>query len=298
MQPMRRFLPALAALLCLAPAGVAVSGCGDTADPIAEAAAATREAGGAKVQMRIGFEGGGAPKGVTMTADGVADMHSGRMRMTMDMAGLAGALGQSASKADPADLKTELRFLDKVLYIRTGVLARQLPKGKRWLKLDVEKIGQGLGVDVSQLGQYNDPTKMLDYLRSSGDVDEVGSDQIRGVDTKHYSAKVDIAKAAQKFKGAGTASGTGLDQLVKFLGSSKVPVDVWVGDDKLVRRMTMRLEPSGGAAAAGFSMNMNMDLFDYGTPVNVSAPPESETVDGATLLGKGSGAAAGAQQAP
>ena len=62
----RRLLPALAALLCLAPAAIAVSGCGsDSADPVAEAAAATREAAGAKVQMRIAFASAATPKGPT-----------------------------------------------------------------------------------------------------------------------------------------------------------------------------------------------------------------------------------------
>ena len=84
---------------------------------------------------------------------------------------------------------------------------------------------------------------------------------------------------------------------MKFLGDSKVPVDVWVGDDKLVRRMTMHLKPSGGAAATtGFSMTMNMDLFDYGTPVKVSAPPESDVFDASEQLSAAAsgGAAAGA----
>src|SRR6185295_13430904 len=148
------------------------------------------------------------------------------------------ALGSSeASKIDPDDLKTELRLVDKTLYMQMGVLQKQLPKGKKWLELDAEKIGQSLGIDVSQLSQYNDPTKMLDYLRSSGKVEEVGSEDVRGVATKHYRATVDIAKAAENLAGAGkTSAKTGLDKLVRFLGDSKVPVDVYIGDDKLVRR--------------------------------------------------------------
>jgi hypothetical protein len=183
--------------------------------------------------------------------------------------------------------------------MQMGVLQKQLPKGRKWLELDAEKIGQSLGIDVSQLSQYNDPTKMLDYLRSSGKVEEVGDEDIRGVGTTHYRATVDIAKAAKSLGGTGKASGAGLDQLVKFLGDSKVPVDVYIGDDKLVRRMTMRLAPSGNAAASGFEMNMTMDLYDYGTPVNISAPPKSEVYDGSKLLSaaaSGAGASAGSGQ--
>jgi hypothetical protein len=206
------------------------------------------------------------------------------MQMTLDMGDVSKALPNNANNVDPAQLKAELRLVDKVLYTRMGLLSQQLPDGKKWLKLDIEKLGKGLGIDVSQLSQYNDPTKMLDYLRESGDVEDVGKEDIRGVETTHYRGKVDLAKATEKLQKAGAASGTGVDQLVKFLGGGKVPVDVWVGDDKLVRRMTMRLVPSGTAAASNFEMSMNMDLYDYGTPVNVSAPPESEVYDASALI--------------
>jgi hypothetical protein len=298
----RRALAGLATLLCLTPAAIVVTGCGsDAPDPIAEAAAATRKSDGAKVAMEVAFEGAGAPGGLNMKADGVADIRAGEMQMELDMGDISKALPNNASNVDPAQLNAELRLVDKVLYTRMGLLSQQLPKGKKWLKLDIEKLGQGLGIDVSQLSQYNDPTKMLNYLRESGDVDEVGEEDVRGVQTTHYRAKVDLAKATKKLQGAGAASGTGVDQLVKFLGDSKVPVDVWVGDDKLVRRMTMRLSPSGsGAAAANFSMRMNMDLFDYGTPVSVSAPPESEVYDASELINSaaGAGAGAGGSQSP
>ena len=214
--------------------------------------------------------------------------------MKLDMGDVSKALPNNASNVDPSQLKAELRLVDKVLYTRMGLLSQQLPKGKKWLKLDIEKLGKGLGIDVSQLSQYNDPTKMLDYLRSSGDVDEVGKEDVRGVETTHYRAKVDLAEATKKLQGSGAASGTGVDQLVKLLGGSKVPVDVWVGDDKLVRRMTMRLSPSGAnGAASAFSMSMNMDLYDYGTPVNVSAPPQSEVYDASGMINSAAGAGAG-----
>jgi hypothetical protein len=304
----RRLLPTIAALLCIAPVTIAASGCGSDSlpDPVASAVAATRSTDGAKVQMKIGIQGTGSPKGLAMQADGVADMKDGEMQMTLDLGGLGAALGGSgAANVDPADLKTELRLVDKTLYMQMGALQKQLPKGKKWLELDAEKISRNLGIDVSQLSQYNDPTKMLDYLRSSGKVEEVGSEDVRGVSTKHYRAIVDLAEAAKKLSGPSKASGAGMEQLVKFLGDSKVPVDVYIGDDKLVRRMTMRLTPSGAAAASGFEMNMNMDLYDYGTPVNVSAPPKSEVYDGSKLLSAGAtgagasaGSSAGSGQTP
>jgi hypothetical protein len=38
-------------------------------------------------------------------------------------------------------------------------------------------------------------------------------------------------------------------------------------------------------ATAGASMSMTMDIFDFGTPVNVEIPPASETTDFQELMG-------------
>ena len=150
-----------------------VSGCGSDSlpDPVASAVAATRARPTARrSRCEIGFQGAGAPpKGIKMNADGVADMKAGEMQMTMDArrprrrARKLAAQGRSGRPQD----RDAARRQDPLHAI--GLLSSQLPKGKSWIKVDVRKLGQNLGVDVSQLSQYNDPTKMLDYLRSSGE---------------------------------------------------------------------------------------------------------------------------------
>ena len=215
--------------------------------------------------------------------------------MTLDIGDVGTALRTTRSEVDPSELKAELRLVDKILYTRMGLLSKQLPKGKKWLKLDIEKLGKGLGIDVSQLSQYNDPTKMLDYLRSSGNVDEVGK---RGRPRRRDHALPREGRHRQgdeEAPGPGAASGTGVDQLVKFLGDSKVPVDVWVGDDKLVRRMTMHLAPSGAnAAASGFSMSMNdgpLRLRHAGQRQRAAGVRGVRRVGAAERRGRGAGAA-------
>ena len=70
------------------------------ADSVASAVAATRATDGAKVQMKIGFQGGGAPQGIEMQGDGVAaDGKAGEMQMTLDLGGLGAAPGNGASRS-------------------------------------------------------------------------------------------------------------------------------------------------------------------------------------------------------
>ncbi len=289
-RPSLLLLPLLVCL-CMAAATLAACGAADkvraAADPVEEAAAATAKAGGAKVEMRIGIDAPGAPSGLAMTATGVIDIGSGEMQMTMDMGGLAQTVRAAQPGLDPDDLEIETRVVDKVMYLRMGLLAGRLPGGKRWIKLDMRKIGKSLGVDVSQFTKYNDPAELLEFLRSSGDVEELGSQRIRGIDTTRYRARIDLGDALDELRGSDSGSAE-FDALKKIAGDGTLPVEVWIGADKLVRRMSFKMSAGAGTQAGeAFGVEMRMDLFAYGTKVSVEAPPAAEVADGAKLLGGG-----------
>jgi hypothetical protein len=66
-----------------------------------------------------------------------------------------------------------------------------------------------------------------------------------------------------------------------------VPVDVYVDADGHLRRMTMDLDLGSFAGAAGVSgasgvpvptMAMSLDLYDFGAPVKVEAPPADQII--------------------
>jgi hypothetical protein len=85
-------------------------------------------------------------------------------------------------------------------------------------------------------------------------VDKLGSEEIRGVTTTHYRAHLDKTKA-----------GLGI------LKDEPGVVDAWIDDQGLPRRIRV---PFGGEnEAAGV-----FDLFDFGVPVDVEAPPANEIV--------------------
>jgi hypothetical protein len=163
-------------------------------------------------------------------------------------------------------------------------LAQQLPQAKEWLKLDVAAIAKKQNIDLGQFRQLtqNDPTQMLQYLRAtSGKIDKVGEEDVRGVETTHYRANVDLDKVAEQappnLRKTFRAS---IQSLKRGLGRSKIPVDVWVDGDNLVRRLQEHLTIAGGG-----KIDFSVDFYDFGTPVSVSAPPASQTLDLAQVLG-------------
>ena len=280
---MRRRWTALALVLALSGAAAVVAGCGvqKTIDPVAAAATKTENAGGAKLAMTVGVTADG--KTFNATANGVFDKDQGDL--TMDLSDALGAAGLQG-----ADGSVELRYLeesgDPVMYLNMPFLSSRLPTGQSWIRLDLEQAGTSLGVDLNQLmGQAGqNPSDVLDMLRASGSVQEVGTETVNGDSTTHYEATIDLAKAAGRL-------GDRAQQLVQNLiaqgAPSSIPVDVWIGDDGLVRKLT--LDESLSAQGHSADVKLDLELSDYGTAVNVTAPPADQTLDLTSLLGQFAG---------
>ena len=126
---------------------------------------------------------------------------------------------------------------------------------------------------------------MVDWLRSvSGDVTTVGTEKLDGVDTTHYRATVDLSKypdlvpADQR-----EAVQKAVDQLTKAAHISSFPVHVWVDEGGLVRQVRAVLTE----AIQGQTVNVvtTERFYDFGTPVDIQLPAESQVTDISTLAG-------------
>ena len=139
------------------------------------------------------------------------------------------------------------------------------------------------GLDLEQFLQFanNGPHSTLDYLKAvAGAIETVGTDEVRGVSTTHYRTNVDLTKYAKLVPEAQREQlSSMLDQLVRQTGLRQIPVDVWVGEDGLVRKLEMTMtmtEPGTNQTAAA---SMSYEMFDYGKPVHITLPLPAETVD-------------------
>ena len=268
-----------AVLLLLA--AFAVAGCGGGSslsfDPVASAAT-TSDAGSAKVAFDTTIDVGG--NNARMTGDGKVDFRDRAASMRFDVGDLLRGSGLPATANEQWTIITQ----GLVVYMNAPTLSRQLPGGKPWLKLDVEKLAKSQNVNLGQFRQLtqNDPTQVLDYLRAaSGKIEKVGTEDVRGVSTTHYRATVDLDKVAdQAPANLRKTFRASIRSLKQGLGRDKIPVDVWVDDQDLVRRLAEHLTIAGGG-----KIDFAVDFYDFGTPVSVSPPPASQTLDLATVLG-------------
>jgi hypothetical protein len=160
-----------------------------------------------------------------------------------------------------------------------------------WMKADVSQLESGDASDP--LSTTSDPTQFLDYLRGiADDIKVVGEQTIRGARTTHYSATVDLAKALQRQNLTPAErkqlSAIGLEDL------PVMPADIWIDGDGRLRRLDLIMDfsalasgLSGGLLGPGDAplATVSLELYDFGTPVHVEAPPAAELVpyDGTTI---------------
>jgi hypothetical protein len=169
-----------------------------------------------------------------------------------------------------------------VLYMHSPLFSAGL-HGKQWLKLDMAKLERANGVNLSALTSAgsNDPTQMLQTLENESDsLRSLGGATVRGVPTVHYRAVIDLAKAAKNAPAALRAAVRKSDaRLIAMLGTDRMPMDVWIGQDKLVRRVAYRMTVPVASTGGTMTMSVRLDMFDFGVPVHVTAPPAREVAE-------------------
>ena len=220
-----------------------------------------------------------APMTMTMTGRGAMDFSGSESVTTMEMSGM-GAM--------------QVRQVGNVAYTRMPEeFLAQMPGAKPWISVDLDAMyEQQYGASFGQMqgGAASDPARQLEYLRGVSDfVEKVGKEKVRGAQTTHYKAVVNLNKEAA---GQDAEVRKAYDQMIKQLGTSRLPVELWLDGQNRVRRyamdMTMPIPENAASPGApqGGEMRINMvaEYYDFGTPVNVQAPPKNQTMDGSKML--------------
>jgi hypothetical protein len=159
-------------------------------------------------------------------------------------------------------------FVRNVLWMKSDLFTAVLPEGKEWVKVDVAKAGTNLGFNFKALMGTTPADVLRQLQRTSPPIEELGEEEIDGVETTHYRASIDTAKIPRG------------DNLQRLADARYRPIDVWVDGDDLVRQVrldyTAKVDP---AMATRATVRLTMKLFDFGTTVDVEPPPANLVVD-------------------
>lgn len=192
-----------------------------------------------------------------VSAEGAIDEQALRGTMTMSVVG-----------------KSALAII-KSPYVYTQAPGGRLIAGKPWLRINENVYAQAAGFGATPT---SDPTHMIDLLKASSSVERLGTTTIRGVQTRHYHALVNLGRYALSFEKNQRAQAQQYSALLRRVtGSETLPTDVFLDSHDRVRRAIAKLSfcmPEDNA-----TMSMTMDIYDYGRQRVLAAPPASQVID-------------------
>jgi hypothetical protein len=301
MRALLRLLLQLALVACVA--GV-LAGCGGggpagtapvTLQSLHGAAQKTAGAATGRFAFSLELSAPGAPEPLVLRGEGAFDTPADRVALSLDLSsfaellgGLAGALGgKTADLGNADDWRLDAVQDGPVLYMRFPLAASELPAGASWVQADLREAGAPQGVDLDQLRQLAgaSPGELLEYLDAvSGSLERVGREEVRGVATTRYRARIDLGAYERLVPPAERERlGSLLDSLVAESGLREIPVEVWVADDLLVRRLAIAVSAAQPGSGERVEARMRYELFDYGKPVEIEPPPPGDVVEASAL---------------
>jgi hypothetical protein len=237
-------------LLCL-PAGLVACGSNDVSrDELIRAAAATRDAGGARIS-EYGVIAPGIDRSYRYTATGIMDA-----RGSTDITNRFAPPGQGVTRAITIGNTSYFSYPGQHVF------------DKKWASVESKSSASNLlaGLDPTDPGAI---ARVFDLA----DLRLVGNAQVRGVPTTHYEARIDLRDLARL---ASPAAVDAYQRAMQQGGGGSLRVDLWVDDKDLIRRMRKRFR----TRLTGIDYppdDQTTEYFDFGLNERVVPPPKRDT---------------------
>jgi hypothetical protein len=221
--------------------------------------------------LNVTGSGGAAGATIAISGTGSIDFGQNAMQTSLKISG------------GPTQITEQTVYLNKTIYLNLGNEIGQVLPGKSWISLDVSQLTQG-NADTSLGGAGslgNDPAAALRVLAQNGNTaTDLGPSTINGVNVEGYA--VTISPAAIKAELANANLPAWLQQAAKSVSNPNIGYKVYVdGSDQLARLTTDLSETVTGLTV---HEAITMDFTNYGTAVNIAAPPSGEVASFQSFL--------------
>jgi hypothetical protein len=171
-----------------------------------------------------------------------------------------------------------------------------LPGGATWVTADIGKVLDAFGIDAAGFGELLrlTPAQQMQALETADSIKKVGEEDIDGAKTTHYRGEVRLSDYLEALpEDRRKAVEKAIAELEKLPGGAgqdfdkPTPTDLWIDEENRLRRMVSDVAtPAQNGAPAG-RFKMRFDFSDFGTPLDVEAPPSNDVFDATDTLVQG-----------
>ncbi len=227
------------------------------------------------------------------------DMPAGRVSTTVDASGMSSIVAPFAGMIDSElggdivgslkDPATTVVDGDNV-YVKAWPFVTEMAGADTpWIQISVPDGVPSMNEGIGPLGGVDNCDFMGALAAVGGEMTDAGTEQIDGVETTHYTGKVDLTASLDKIPDE--AKGEVEDAVGWIDGAPEIPLEVWVGDDGLLRRLVVDMDLAKLGMDVTGSAKLTVNLTSLGEPVPITVPPADQVtvIDIESLLSKGIG---------
>lgn len=158
----------------------------------------------------------------------------------------------------------EMIIVDGKVYIKLPAAMNMTTAEQPWVEVSeassnpaIAAMWTGLkpSLESSPVDTYSN------FIQATSSVDLVGPETVDGVKTNHYSVVVDPSKLSAGSKEKAQLEAAGL---------TSIPTEMWIDESGRPVKLTQKMEVQGQ------TLSTTITFSDYGSPVNVTAPPAGE----------------------
>jgi hypothetical protein len=156
----------------------------------------------------------------------------------------------------------DMILLGQAMYMKSP----DLGTGDKWLKIDLSDPDSLFGM----IGKATDPEVMFKAMETPKKLELVGTEEVDGVETNHYRITLDPTQylKAMEFPAA----------MAEMLPKELV-TEMWVDADNLPRKFAQTTEIAAMGGGKPTSSTTEGTYSDFGTDVEIEAPPASEVTE-------------------
>lgn len=243
---------------------------------------------------------------VSFTISGAVDPIANRTELIFDFRDLIAALASGAGDEQAAGIleaifgtePLELRHIDGIAYLSGPLIHALIDVPTSWISFPAELDESARSIGSLSFGQYNSQQDILAFLDQVYDVDEIGSEDLRGIATTHYSGVISLTTLlAHLHPDELTQIEADLEiTLTDHLGDTRI--DIWIDDEGFIRRILLVTDYSHYSGVGRYTeeavgaITLSHEIYDIGQAILIEYPefydvtPVSDTfLEGATTLG-------------
>lgn len=216
--------------------------------------------------------------GQEVTFEGVFDFEARRAELTAPASAMGFGTGDTTFLYDFGD--------GLVMYIALPPQL-QLQTGAPWIEMDLGAAMAQVGIDADMAeiiqSQSSDPTSALQFLRGASEVTELGTEVIRGTETRHLEVVIDLDTLVEQTP---EPARDDMAKLVELYTVETMTAQVWLDDEERVRRVRQDLDYStlelpgdvDLGPLEGQTQTIEVEYYDFGVDVDVQLPAPGETI--------------------